>query len=76
MIKEKINELNEEIEIEEIEIEKVTFTEWWALMEERELPKQITKSDFRALYCGYWNWCWFRMVEPETMEEVQQWIQQ
>ena len=69
MSKEKINELTEEIEIE-----KVTFTEWWALMDEGELPKRMTKSEFQYVYMGYWNWCWFRMVEPETKEEVKRYV--
>lgn len=74
MITEKINELNKEIEIEETEIEKATFAEWWALMEEGELPKQMTESEFQFLYRGYWNYCWAHTVEPETKEEVQHYV--
>lgn len=62
----------------ELEREKVTFAEWWSQVLDGS-PEDFKPEDadhVSIVYTGYYNWCWWREIEPQTKEEVQAWIRE
>ena len=61
-----------------IEIEKVTFAEWWSLICDGtpEYFTLETLDHISIIYDGYRSWCSYRGCEAQTKEEVQAWIRE